>query len=123
MRASVFKLASRCTWVSYSLLMCGLFSGWVTCHYLPTPAANKIVGCARAKYRGIGTDRSKVAQFKRSGSDVGSTEVQIAQLSARVEQLTTHLQQNRKDYAATRGLNALLGQRRKLMLYLYNTNR
>eukprot|EP00884_Botryococcus_braunii_P008156 jgi/Botrbrau1/17341/Bobra.0015s0087.2 len=76
-----------------------------------------------SRYRGIGTDRSKVAQFQRSENDVGSTEVQIAQLTARVEQLTTHLQQNRKDYAATRGLNILLGQRRRLLRYLYNTNR
>jgi ribosomal protein S15 len=82
-----------------------------------------LVGVSRAKYRGIGTDQSKVAQFQRAEADTGSTEVQIARISARVEQLTGHLQQHRKDYAATRGLTILLGQRRRLMRYLYQQNR
>jgi ribosomal protein S15 len=58
----------------------------------------------RARYRGINTDKSKVAQFKRDDVDTGSSEVQIAQLTARVQQLTAHLQEHRKDYASTRGL-------------------
>ncbi len=46
----------------------------------------------RARYRGINTDRSQVTQFRRFEADTGSSEVQVAQLSARVVQLTTHLQ-------------------------------
>ena len=61
------------------------------------------VAC-RARYRGINTDKSKVAQFQRAEGDTGSSEVQIAQLTARVAQLTSHLQTHRKDYASTRGL-------------------
>ena len=61
------------------------------------------VAC-RARYRGINTDKSKVAQFQRAEADTGSSEVQIAQLTARVAQLTSHLQTHRKDYASTRGL-------------------
>ena len=49
--------------------------------------------------------------------------MQIARLSARVTQLTSHLQQNRKDYASTRGLTKLLGQRRRLMKFLYQNDR
>ena len=50
----------------------------------------------RARYRGINTDRSKVQQFRRAEADTGSSEVQIAQISARVTQLTTHLQEHKK---------------------------
>jgi small subunit ribosomal protein S15 len=77
----------------------------------------------RARYRGVGTDLSKVDQFKRHTADVGSTEVQIARISARVLQLTAHLKEHRKDFAATRGLVILLGQRRRLLTYLYKHNR
>lgn len=45
-----------------------------------------------ARYRGEGTDLSKVPPFQRHGSDSGSPEVQIARLSARVLQLTEHLE-------------------------------
>lgn len=77
----------------------------------------------RARYRGKGTDLSKVGNFKRHEADVGSTEVQIARISARVVQLTEHLQTHRKDYASTRGLMILLGQRRRLLTFLYKQNR
>ncbi|KAK9917922.1 hypothetical protein WJX75_009631 [Coccomyxa subellipsoidea] len=76
-----------------------------------------------ARYRGKGTDLSKIDQFKRHEADVGSTEIQIARISARVTQLTGHLQTHRKDYATTRGLVILLGQRRRLLTYLYKHNR
>jgi ribosomal protein S15 len=68
-------------------------------------------------------DLSKVAAFAQHGSDVGGTAVQIARLSARVEQLTLHMQNNRKDFGSKRGLQAVLAQRRSLMQYLYRTDR
>ena len=77
----------------------------------------------RSRYRGVGTDLSKVSTFKRHEEDCGSTEVQIARLSARVTQMTSHLKEHRRDYAATRGLVKLLGQRRRLMTYIYRENR
>ena len=77
----------------------------------------------RSRYRGTGTDLSKVPAFKRHEEDCGSTEVQIARISARVLQLTSHLKEHRKDYAATRGLVKLLGQRRRLMTYIYQESR
>ena len=77
----------------------------------------------RARYRGTGTDLSKVPPFKRHEQDCGSTEVQVARISARVTQLTSHLKEHKKDYAATRGLVKMLGQRRRLMTYLYKESR
>eukprot|EP00882_Tetradesmus_deserticola_P001795 GHRQ01001927.1.p1 GENE.GHRQ01001927.1~~GHRQ01001927.1.p1 ORF type:complete len:144 (+),score=54.94 GHRQ01001927.1:182-613(+) len=68
-------------------------------------------------------DLSKVAAFAQHVGDVGGTAVQIARLSARVEQLTLHMQNNRKDHSSKRGLQAVLSQRKSLMQYLYKTNR
>jgi small subunit ribosomal protein S15 len=64
-----------------------------------------------------------VAGFAQHGSDVGSTAVQIALLTARVEQLTLHMQNNRKDFSSKRGLQAVLSQRKSLMQYLYKADR
>ena len=61
--------------------------------------------------------------FARHESDCGSPEVQIAALSARVLQLTAHLQQHRKDFSTRRGLMKILSQRKQLMLYLQRTDR
>jgi small subunit ribosomal protein S15 len=61
--------------------------------------------------------------YRRHSRDVGSTEIQVAQLSARVRHLTAHLQQNRKDYACQRGLMGILGQRTRLLKYLYKKDK
>ncbi|CAL8463454.1 g2988 [Coccomyxa elongata] len=90
---------------------------------LATSAPRAAALSIEARYRGKGTDLSKVDQFKRHEADVGSTEIQIARLTARVNQLTGHLQTHRKDYASTRGLIIILGQRRRLLQYIYKHNR
>lgn len=68
-------------------------------------------------------DLSRVANYARTPADVGSTEVQIARLTARVQQMSAHLKSNRKDFSSRRGLEAVLSQRKSLMQYLYRTNR
>lgn len=55
--------------------------------------------------------------------DSGSTAVQVAQLSARVAHLTPHLQANRKDLACQRGLQMILARRKKMLRYLYETDK
>ena len=50
--------------------------------------------------------------------DTGSTEVQVALLTARIQQLTRHMSDNRHDYHTQRGLLKLVGQRRRLLSYL-----
>ena len=62
-----------------------------------------------------------IGKFKRHESDTGSPEVQIALLTARIEHLTTHLQEHRKDHHSRRGLLKMVGQRRRLLNYLQNT--
>lgn len=79
--------------------------------------------CCSARYRGQGTDLSKVAGFARHESDTGSPEAQIARLSARVQQLTAHLKIHKKDYSTRRGLMTVLSKRKQLLIYLRNKDR
>jgi small subunit ribosomal protein S15 len=55
-------------------------------------------------------------------NDTGSSSLQIALLTKRIESLTEHLLVNKKDYACQRGLRMLLGQRNRLSKYLLKKN-
>ena len=63
-----------------------------------------------------------IADYKRHDSDTGSPEVQIALLTSRIEHLNQHLQAHRKDHHSRRGLLKMVGQRRRLLNYLRNTD-
>ncbi len=63
-----------------------------------------------------------IEKYKVHESDTGSAEVQIALLTGRIEYLTKHLQEHRKDHHSRRGLLKMVGQRRRLLNYLRNTN-
>ena len=60
--------------------------------------------------------------FRLHEKDTGSADVQIALLTERINQLTEHLQNNKKDHSSRRGLLMMVGQRRKLLDYLHNTD-
>jgi small subunit ribosomal protein S15 len=59
-----------------------------------------------------------VKSYRLHDSDTGSPEVQIALLSERITDLTTHLQSHPKDFHSRYGLLKLVGQRRRLLDYL-----
>ena len=59
-----------------------------------------------------------INKFESHEGDTGSTEVQVALLTARINQLTSHMVANRHDFHTQRGLLKLVGQRRKLLAYL-----
>lgn len=59
-----------------------------------------------------------IDQNKRSEKDTGSPEVQIAILTNRINQLTEHLKQHKKDHHSRRGLFKMVGHRRNLLNYL-----
>ena len=59
-----------------------------------------------------------IAQFGSDGKDTGKSEVQIALLTRRIEELTEHLKTHKKDHHSRRGLLKLVGQRRRLLRYL-----
>lgn len=59
-----------------------------------------------------------IQKYQRHAGDTGSSEVQIALLSARIEYLTEHFKTHKKDHHSRRGLLQLVGQRRRLLDYL-----
>ena len=59
-----------------------------------------------------------IAQYGRAEGDTGSPQVQIAQLTTRIAQLTEHFQTHKKDHHSRRGLLKLVGRRRRLLRYL-----
>jgi len=62
-----------------------------------------------------------VEQFRRNAKDTGSPEVQIALLSARINELGEHFNTHKRDHASRRGLLKMVNQRRKLLDYLKNS--
>ena len=59
-----------------------------------------------------------IKKFQHSAEDTGSTEVQVAILTERINRLTAHMRENRHDYHTQRGLLKLVGRRRRLLSYL-----
>ena len=59
-----------------------------------------------------------VSEYARSENDTGSPEVQVALLSARIAQLTSHFGDHNKDHHSRRGLLRMVNHRRKLLDYL-----
>ncbi|HWO70667.1 MAG TPA: 30S ribosomal protein S15 [Actinomycetota bacterium] len=59
-----------------------------------------------------------IRDFRRSDADTGSTEVQVAVLTHRIQELTEHLKTHRKDHHSRRGLLQMVGRRRRLLEYL-----
>jgi small subunit ribosomal protein S15 len=68
----------------------------------------------------ISTEKKAVIikDLQTSKTDVGSPEVQVGILTARISELTEHLQTNKKDHMARRGLLQMVGQRKRLLRYL-----
>jgi small subunit ribosomal protein S15 len=64
-----------------------------------------------------------ISQFRRDESDSGSPEVQIALLTARINELTEHMRVHKKDFSSRRGLLKLVSQRADLLKYLRTTDR
>ncbi len=89
---------------------------------LEAASPRRSVGCLAAKGT-YNTDYSATDEFKRHDKDVGSSEYQISRIHTRILQLTEHLKDNRTDHSTRRGLLNLLGQRNKLLKYLYRTDR
>ena len=63
-----------------------------------------------------------IAEYGRTPGDTGSPEVQVALLTARINELTEHLKENQKDHQSRRGLFKMVGQRRGLLAYLKKTD-
>ncbi|GAG14470.1 unnamed protein product [marine sediment metagenome] len=69
---------------------------------------------------GLTTERKAeiIGDFRKGEDDTGSAPVQIALLTERIQELTEHLGQHKKDFSSQRGLRKMVGQRRRLLKYV-----
>ena len=65
---------------------------------------------------------SIINKFGKNEKDTGASEVQIALLTERINQLTEHCKQFKKDKSSQRGLLILVGKRRRMLKYIQRTN-
>ncbi len=63
-----------------------------------------------------------IEKYRANEKDTGSTRVQVAVLTERINHLTEHLKVHKKDHHSRRGLRMLVGRRRRLLEYLRNSN-
>lgn len=63
-----------------------------------------------------------INEYARTAGDTGSPEVQVAILTARIQELTEHLKSNKNDHHSRRGMYKMVGQRRGLLDYLKKTD-
>jgi small subunit ribosomal protein S15 len=69
-----------------------------------------------------GSKRATVESYRRSENDTGSSEVQVALLTERINGLSEHFKIHQKDHHSRRGLLTLVSQRRRLLDYLRRTS-
>ena len=68
-------------------------------------------------------DKKKIIEkFKTHENDTGSSEVQIAILTKKINRLNEHLKENKKDHHSRRGLVVMVGKRKRLLGYLKNSD-
>lgn len=65
-----------------------------------------------------GNKKIVIEKFKTSQSDTGSPEVQVALLTERINNLSSHLKNHKKDFHSRRGLLQMVNKRRRLLLYV-----
>ena len=63
-----------------------------------------------------------IKEFQQDANDTGSTNVQVALLTARIQHLTEHFKTHKKDHHSRRGLLRLVSRRKKLLGYLKSKN-
>jgi small subunit ribosomal protein S15 len=63
-----------------------------------------------------------IKEYQKDENDTGSTDVQVALLTARIKHLTEHFKTHNKDHHSRRGLLRLVSQRKKLLSYIKNNN-
>jgi small subunit ribosomal protein S15 len=64
-----------------------------------------------------------VDSTRRHAKDTGSTEVQVASITTRINELQDHFKAHKKDHASRRGLLLLVGKRNRLLKYMASSNR
>ena len=81
------------------------------------PSGVRPITYSRRKYL-VNDTQSVVQEYGTHATDTGSTEVQIALLTERINHLTEHLKVHKKDHHSRRGLLMMVGKRKRLLRYL-----
>lgn len=81
-----------------------------------------LLACAAAMTMTAERKRELAAKFGSGERDTGSTKVQVALLTERINHLTEHLREQTKDHHSRRGLLMLVGRRRRFLDYLQRTD-
>ena len=68
------------------------------------------------------TKQAVIQRFGQDPQDTGSTHVQVALLTTRINELSEHLRAHKKDHHGRRGLLTMVGKRKRLLSYLEKTN-
>jgi len=68
------------------------------------------------------TKKEVIADFAQDGKNTGSTEVQCALMTKKIEDLTNHLKTHKKDFSSRRSLLIIVGKRRRLLNYLKSSS-
>lgn len=63
-----------------------------------------------------------MAEYQIHETDTGSADLQVAVLTERINQLTNHLRNNKKDHSSRRGLLKMIGRRKRLLSYIQDKN-
>jgi small subunit ribosomal protein S15 len=90
-----------------------------------SPASGTVTIIKKKKEKNMLTKEEKakiVKDYARFEGDTGSVEVQVALLTATINKLTVHMQQNKKDFHSNRGLLMMVGKRKSLLEYLKNND-
>lgn len=66
--------------------------------------------------------REVIVDFQKHSTDTGSADVQVALLTGRINELSAHFQQHKKDHHSRRGLIRMVNQRRRLLEYVKRTD-
>lgn len=83
-----------------------------------------VTGCKKTEMSTITTEKKSriFAEFGGDAKNTGSIEGQIALLTERINHISQHLKKNKKDFSSNRGLMAMVGQRKRLLMYLNKHN-
>lgn len=88
-------------------------------HFRPDARPHPCI-CAKEFCSAVKDTQTIIEEFGTSSTDTGSSEVQVALLTERINHLTDHLRSHKKDHHSRRGLLMMVGKRRRLLNYLNN---
>ena len=116
-----YTLAGFCPFILLPTTLLGVSpkrAKTVVCREGLWPVQQKLVWLLSIAMLQVGQKQKIIQKFKTHATDTGSPQIQIALLTAEMNELIKHLQTHKKDHSSRRGLIKKVGERRRLMKYL-----